>query len=87
MTKSSNGGIAQQVSHWIHDEQACVSVQRVLQTFNIPWEEASLLLKEIPKAGQKYSVTSFVSSKKRKVSSDDHVNIKKDNDGEDSNCK
>lgn len=80
MTKSSNGGIAQQISHWIHDEQACVTAQRVLQTFNISWEEASMLLKKIPQEGRKYSVTSFVSSRKRTLSSDDDGDAKDDDD-------
>ena len=61
MSKPSS--IAQQVSHWIHDEQACVTVQRILQTFDLSWEDASSLLKEIPEEGRKYSVTSFAAQK------------------------
>ena len=87
MAKSSSSGIAQQISHWIHDEQACVTVQRVLQTFNISWEEASSLLKETPQEGQKYNVTSFASSKKQKTSNNDAMDVKDDDYDSDANCE
>jgi len=48
-----------EVSHWIHDEQACVTVQRIAQTFNLSWSDASALLKQVPLEGKAYSVTSF----------------------------
>ena len=68
-------GIAQQVSHWIHDEEVCVTVQRVAQTFDLPWSAALSLLKEIPKEGNQYSVTQFSSQTKESDSSNDNSKL------------
>jgi len=61
MAKSDVG---QQISHWVHDEQACVTVQRIVQTFDLSWSDALSLLKGIPKEGHQYSVTQFASTSK-----------------------
>jgi ribosomal protein S25 len=49
----------EEVSHWVHDEQACVTVQRIVQTFHLSWSVALSILKEIPKHGSDYSVTFY----------------------------
>lgn len=52
-----------QVSHWVHEERACVTVQRIIQTFNLSWPNALALLKEVPKEGHQYLVTRFTLSR------------------------
>lgn len=59
-----------QVSHWVHEERACVTVQRIVQTFNLSWSNALALLKEVPKEGHQYLVTRFTLSGKRDTSDD-----------------
>lgn len=54
--------VSKQVSHWIHDEQACVTVQRIVQTFQLSWDEASSVLKGVPADGKNYSVIHFAST-------------------------
>lgn len=49
----------QQVKHWIHDEQNCVTVQRIVQTFGLSWAQASAVLKEVPDKAHEYNVTLF----------------------------
>jgi hypothetical protein len=49
----------EEVSHWVHDEQACVTVQRIVQTFHLSWSVSLSILKEIPKDGNDYSVTVY----------------------------
>ena len=56
-----NESAARQVSHWLHDEQACVTVQRIVQTFNLSWTEASSLLQGVPKEGCRYTVVRYAS--------------------------
>jgi hypothetical protein len=57
MTDTSS--IAQQVSHWVHDEQTCVTVQRIVQSFGLSWAEASSTLKKIPEKDRTYFITLF----------------------------
>ena len=50
MTKET-GHVVEEVSHWVHDEKACVTVQRIVQTFHLSWSVSLSILKEIPKHG------------------------------------
>lgn len=56
---TDTGRFVQQVKHWIHDEQNCVTVQRIVQTFGLSWAQASAVLKEVPDKVHEYNVTLF----------------------------
>ena len=51
--------VVAEVSHWIHDEQSCVTVQRIVQTFHVSWSDGLALLQEIPKSGNHYTITRY----------------------------
>lgn len=53
--------VLKQVSHWVYKEKSCVTVQRIVQTFELPWSEALSVLKDIPVEGRRYFVIRYVS--------------------------
>lgn len=55
--------VTRQVSRWLHDERSCVTVQRIVQTFELPWSLALSVLKGTPVEGRQYYVIRFATNK------------------------